>query len=110
MEKMKKKEIIIISSFLIVALMAMPFLKSDKHYGAIYCDDELLLRFDINVDNTYQVTGKYGQFTLEVLDGRWRAIDVDCPNHDCEKMGWSSLKFYVPIICLPNHIKVVNGE
>ena len=39
---------------------------------------------DLNKNATYEYTGSYGKFNVEVHEGQYRAINVDCPNHDCE--------------------------
>ena len=43
---------------------------------------------------------------LEVKDRKFRVIDVECPNHICEGMGWIGEDDIIPISCLPNQILI----
>ena len=113
---MSKKEKIII---LMIALLMMSWLivskmNSKKHRYAIVTDtinDKVILRFDIEEDAYYEFDVKNGKFHIEVKDGRYRAIDVDCPNQICVNMGWMpSLDYYAPIVCLPNGIMITIEE
>ena len=54
--------------------------------------------------------GDYGEFHLEVQDHQYRAVNVDCPNHDCEKVGWVKEGSSKSIICVPNQIYVVQAN
>lgn len=85
-----------------------------KHRYAIVSDatsDEVILRFDIEEDAYYELDVKNGKFHIEVQDGRYRAIDVDCPNQICVNTGWvPSLDYYAPIVCLPNGIMITIEE
>ena len=111
---MKKREILLIAAIVaisLVALLVYNSFNSSKSIGKIIdADGNTVLTFDINEDGYYTVEGDYGSFNLEVKDRKWRAVDVECPNHDCENMGWSSRDIYVPIICLPNRLWVVLDE
>lgn len=73
-------------------------------------DGDILLTFNLNEDNYYEVEGKVGKFHIEVKDSKCRAIDVDCPNQICVNTGWISIENPVPIICLPNGIVVMIDE
>jgi len=69
--------------------------------------EEVILEFDANVDNIYTFDVDLGEMTIEVKDGFYRAINVDCPNHNCEKMGYvNSESVLDTIICLPNGITI----
>lgn len=113
---MKKKEIIFVVAVLIISLTAgsiFYFMNKDAKYArVIYHNNEtgkaeVLLRFNINEDNYYEFDVPYGKFHIEVKDGQYRAIDVDCPNQTCVSVGWvPSLGYYSPIICIPNSITV----
>ena len=107
---MKKKEFVIIGIILAIALAGFGYHvyeEKNKTY-AIVTDtykNEVILRFDINKDAYYELDVKNGKFHIEVKDGKYRAIDVDCPNQQCVDMGWMPcLDFYAPIICIPNGI------
>ncbi len=68
--------------------------------------NEVIAKYDIDVDGYYEVTGEYGTFRLQVEGGRYRAINVDCPNKNCEGFGWVKKGSSVVIQCLPNNIIV----
>ena len=65
---------------------------------------------DISKNQTYTFEGDYGEFHLEVQDHQYRAVNVDCPNHDCEKVGWVKEGSSKSIICVPNQIYVVQAN
>lgn len=73
-------------------------------------DENVLLTFNINENNYYEIKGKYGYFHIEVKDRKCRAIDVDCPNQICVHTGWISVDSPLPIVCLPNGIVVQIDE
>ncbi len=68
--------------------------------------------FDSGVDGEYDLTGDYGAFHVLVKDGKWCAHDVECPNHNCEQMGWDSVESpnLIPITCIPNNIVIVTAD
>ena len=43
-------------------------------------------------------------------DGQYHAVNVDCPNHDCEKVGWVKKGSSKQIVCVPNDIYVIQSE
>ncbi|MBR3694271.1 MAG: NusG domain II-containing protein [Erysipelotrichales bacterium] len=82
-------------------------MKQDHTYAIVEYQKEELLRFNIHEDAVYQVEGAVGIMNIEVQDGRFHVFDVDCPNHDCEKMGWIDSDSLIPmIVCLPNEIVI----
>ena len=110
---MKKKELYVLIGIVIIAVVMSIFVYfkrkpvDDQIIAKVYHDNVVVLTFDVNVDAIYDLTGNYGDLHIEVKDGRYRVFDVDCPNHDCEKIGWVSIGSSIPIVCLPNHIKIV---
>lgn len=52
----------------------------------------------------------WGDLTIEVKDGKWHVSKVDCPNHNCEKMGWVDADSILPIQCIPNGIYIVSAN
>ena len=110
---MSKKEITILVGIVAIALTCVVFqlYKPTETKMIIVRDtnqDEVILRFDLNKDAYYEFDVPGGKFHIEVKDGRYRAIDVDCPNQTCVKMGWMpSMNYYAPIICVPNGIVIV---
>ena len=92
---MKKKDIIFIIGLCIVigAIYFIYQLTQDRKGGIIeiHYHDEIIETIDISKNQTYTFEGDYGEFHLEVQDHQYRAVNVDCPNHDCEKVGWARL-------------------
>ena len=111
---MKRKEIIVTIILLTAALITLLIFRNvNKEKIMIQVKDqygEILLSTPLDTDGYYEIQGKNGIFHLEVKDGRYRAHDVDCPNHDCEQTGWVYPEDYRPIICLPNGIIVELGK
>lgn len=111
---MKKIEKLIVVILLIIATVVFAFNKINTKdvlmVSVKNANEEVLLTFNINEDNYYELEGKYGKFHIEVKDGKCRAIDVDCPNQICVHTGWISSDNPVPIICLPNGLMVMIDE
>ena len=66
-------------------------MQGKKDVVEVYYKDELIEKIDISVDKTYTFKGSYGKFSLEVKNHEYHAVNVECPNHDCEK-NWDGLK------------------
>ena len=111
---MKRIEKIVILILLMVSIFVFALNKiNGKDVVNVVVKDsnqKVLLTFNINEDNYYEVKGKQGLFHIEVKDGKCRAIDVDCPNQICVHTGWISIDNPIPIICLPNGIMVQIDE
>lgn len=114
---MKKKEIKIIAIIMAIALVCIgvvAYINGSKQYAEVIDlrTNEVLLKFDINKDAYYELDVPYGKFHIEVKDGQYHAVDVDCPNQTCVNLGWvpSMGSFYTPIICFPNSIEIVLVE
>lgn len=108
---MKKEHKYLALLFLIVLIFCGIFYGSirnkEQEYAVVEYQKEELLRFDIKKDAVYQVEGAVGIMNIEVKNGRFHVYDVDCPNHDCEKMGWIDTESIIPmIVCLPNEIVI----
>lgn len=107
---MKKKEIIIVVCMLVIAALGyfgIQLLNKDKTMVSVKnAKGDVLLTFNLNEDNYYELQGEYGIFHIEVKDGQCRAINVECPNHNCEEVGWISSNNPLPIVCLPNNLVV----
>lgn len=107
---MKKKEIVIVIIALVIAglsYLTISFLSKNKSNVSVEnASGDVLLTFNINKDDYYTLTGEYGTFNIEVKDGQCRAVNVECPNHNCEATGWISSRNPIPIICIPNNIVV----
>ena len=109
---MKKKEIVIIAVIIGLALMLYLFIKPKNNGPMIKVvhGDKTVDLLDINVDNIYTYQGDYGVFHVEVKDGRWRAVDVECPTQECVHVGRVDVDHYWPIVCLPNGYAVMLEE
>lgn len=111
---MKKGEKLLIILLLIISLTIFVINKIRTSNSTIVTvkdnNGNILLSFDLNEDNYYEINGKVGKFHIEVKDHKCRAIDVDCPNQICVNTGWISVDNPVPIICLPNGIVVSIDE
>ena len=107
---MKRKEIVITVSLMIGALLCLFLFRTFFSSHEMICIKDVygntVLEVPLDQDGLYSVEGKNGIFHLEVKDGTYRAVDVECPNHDCEKTGIVSKEDYRPIICLPNGLIV----
>lgn len=86
-----------------------PHQEEMKTMVEIYYKKDVLDTVDISIDKTYTFQGSYGKFSLEVKDMKYHAVNVECPNHDCEKMGWIQEGSSKPITCVPNEIYVIQA-
>ncbi|MDI9518737.1 MAG: NusG domain II-containing protein [Erysipelotrichaceae bacterium] len=108
---MKKKEIIIISIFVIIMIAFLGAYKLytdslNKIIVQVVHNNEVIIEFDPDKDAVYKFTGSYGHMEVEVKDGMWRVTNEECPNHICSGVGWVSKDSYIPIICIPNEVYV----
>lgn len=109
---MKKKEMIIIAAIIILALGLYLFLKPKNNGPQIKVvhGDKTVDLLDTNINKIYTYEGDYGVFHVEVKDGKWRAVDVECPTQECVHVGWVDVDNYWPIVCLPNGYAVMLEE
>ena len=108
---MNKKDVKLILECLIFCLFSFGiFYVMNKNHignlGIVEYKEEVLLEFDLTKNETYEFEGSQGIVHLEVKDGQYRVYDVECPNHDCEQMGWHDKDSLTPIVCLPNEIVI----
>ncbi len=87
----------------------MNMFEGEKKYVEVYYKNELIETIDISKNQLYTYKGSYGTFHLEVKDTKYHATNVDCPNHDCENVGWVSLGDSKSIVCVPNEIYVIQS-
>lgn len=109
---MKKKDIIVIVVLCVILAIGYLFFQmtqGEKEVIEIYYQNKVVETVDINIDKTYTLQGSYGSFSLEVKDGKYHATHVECPNHDCEKVGWVSKGSSKQIVCVPNEIYVIQS-
>ena len=118
--------VIIVSFVISIAVIIGGFVLNnsfdDKRVVHIYHQNVLLDNYliDLNeLEDSLIVTLKkedfpslHGDFKIEmdkdkgVRIYRSETYQVNCENHDCEKMGWVNL-FNFPLVCLPNDVVIV---
>ena len=110
----KNKEYIIIASILIILIGAYFIVNkvvsnnlNDSQTVEVREKDTVLMTFDISKDANYVIDVGLGHMHIEVLNGKYRVHDVDCPDKICEKVGWVSSGSPTLIVCLPNNIVLV---
>lgn len=109
---MKKKDMIVIVILCIIigiGYFVYMMTQGEKEIVEVFYKDKAIATIDINVNKTYTYKGDYGNFSLEVKDQKYHAVNVDCPNHDCEKIGWVKEGESKNIICVPNQIYVTQS-
>jgi hypothetical protein len=109
----KKKDVIVIVGLLLligVGYMIYLFTQGGKETVEVYYQNQLIDTIDIHIDHTYTYQGSYGSFSLEVKDEKYHATNVECPNHNCEKVGWVSQGSAKQIVCAPNEIYVIQSD
>jgi len=127
---MKKSDLILIVSIIVVALISYGFLRlfiaqssaTDGKAIVIYNDSKILeihladgtyniISEDnvISIDesnNLFTVTGTNGDVVIEYKDYKVRVIDEISPQHICQVQGWSNSPLR-PLTCLPNNLVIV---
>lgn len=107
---MKKKDIIVIVVLCLllgIGYFVFNHFQTKEDIIEVYYNQKLIKEIDINKNHLYKFEGDYGCFYLEVKNQQYRAIDVECPNHNCEKVGWVKKGSSIPIVCVPNDIYVI---
>lgn len=107
---MKKKDIFVIVGLCVVlglGYFIFNMMQGNKDTIEVRYQNKVIEKIDISIDKTYTFEGSYGKFSLEVKDRQYHAVNVECPNHDCEKMGWVKEGSSKTIICVPNEIYII---
>lgn len=100
----------VVSVVLLIGFIIFTSMRAKNiEYANVYYNNEIILRFDINEDDEYSINGDYGEMTIEVKDQKYRVKDVECPNHDCENIGWVKKGSTTVILCVPNNV-FINQE
>ena len=110
---MKKKDIIFIIILCVVIGVGYGIylmFQGEKDFIEVYYQNKSIAQIDMTKNKTYEFEGSYGHFALEVKDQKYRAINVECPNHDCEKVGWVKKGSSKQIVCIPNEIYIIQSE
>lgn len=110
----KKAELIIIGILLAAALIASAFIflpgfgKNQYNIARVTLDGKEIMQIDLAGDDTvYDLYPDYGvPVRFELKDHQIRYVDVDCPDHLCEKEGFISKELEYAI-CMPNKVAVM---
>ena len=115
---MKKRDIIIISVFLVISLEGLLAVKvfaptGNITYADIYVNDKLYEAVPLDTDTVIVVDQGDGKVNhVEVKDGAIFMADATCADHICITQGQMSPENYQNrpmlnwIICLPNRVTV----
>ncbi len=107
---MKRNDIIIISSILLLSLaciVIMSLTKAPTTCVKIYVDNELVATLPINEDKEYDISGANGSHNLLVVEnGNVYMKEADCPDKICIQTGIVT-ELTQTIMCLPNRVVVV---
>lgn len=103
---MKKRDIILIASVLLVALALLLVVELTKEEGkrvVIKVDGREIAEYTLSENGTYELND--GSNTLVIEDGKAYLIDANCPDKLCVHQGKISRTGEV-ITCLPNKLTV----
>lgn len=106
---MKRRDIILISSLVFVALVAVVLtfaMRRDGDYVSVRVDGKEIARYDLSKDGEYSLNG--GSNVLKIEGGEAWMIEADCPQisgKKCTAQGKIS-KNGQTITCLPNKLTV----
>ena len=106
---MKKRDIILIASVLIVAIALYLVVELTKKEGAgvvVTVDGKEVARYSLSIDGDYVLNN--GTNVLKIEDGKAWMLDANCPQNSydsCTKKGKIS-KTNETIVCLPNKLAV----
>ena len=111
-KKKIRNDILLIGSFLIVAIIALIFVfttrKSEHLEAKVYVQNEIVLNIDLsnNEENEYRIQGLKGEVVIATKDGGIAIISSNCPHQDCVKMGYVK-ETNKPIICTYNAVYII---
>ncbi len=106
---MKKKDIALISFFILISSAALFFSNSRNDHGAayIYVSGDLLGVYDLNKPEVIHIEGAGGINGDAVIeDGSIYVRDMTCPYRECVKCGRISSERET-ICCLPAQVLIV---
>lgn len=106
---MKKNDFIVIFCILVVALVCMFVMytnKDSKNCVKIYVDNELVATLPLNEDCEFDIDGINGSHNLLVVkNGKVYMKEADCPDKICIQTGIVT-ELTQTIVCLPNRVVV----
>lgn len=103
---MKKRDLILIGSILLISIVLLLVLQLNKEQGAgviVRVDGKEVARYPLTKNGTYSLNG--GTNTLHIEDGKAWLTDADCPDKLCVRQGKIN-KEGETITCLPNKLTV----
>ena len=103
---MKKRDLILILSLLIVSFIILIFvsvLSKDGSYVTVRVNGNEICRYSLSEDGVYELNG--GTNVLHIENGTAYLSDADCPDRLCVKQGKIKKTGQV-ITCLPNKLTV----
>ena len=101
------RDILLIVALLLIGIVLLFVLRgrsSEGSYVVIMYQNEEKARFSLTSNGVYDIND--GKNRIEILDGKVRMIDADCPDELCIRQGWIGYDGQ-SIICLPNKITVM---
>lgn len=110
-----KFDILLGTVLLLVALCLFLVFNKIKKSGSsveVKVNNKIVGVYSLSKDGSYDIKSSFdGKLTLVIKDNKAYAVEANCPDHLCEKMGKIS-KVGESIICLPHQIfiKVVSEE
>ncbi|MBI6875206.1 NusG domain II-containing protein [Clostridium aciditolerans] len=111
---MKKFDVIIIASILVVAGVFFGITKykelytkknSNELYAYIYSQNKLYKAVNIgdNHSESIEIKGDFGKNVVKIHDNGVEVVEAECDDHICEKAGFKN-KVGDLIVCLPNQL------
>lgn len=74
--------------------------KDEERFVHIYKDNLAVGVYPLNKDRVIRLDAHN---TVEIMDGKVRMLEADCPDQRCLKQGAGDV---LPIVCLPNRVVV----
>ena len=107
-----KRDIVLILALAVIGVTLLLATQSGGRPGAyavVEFDGSEIARYPLASDGVFVLNG--GTNTLEILGGKARMIEAECPDKLCVKMGWIKYSGQ-SLVCLPEHIvvKIVGGD
>lgn len=97
--------VVLAGSLFLLSRSVINIVDAQEAVGIVSRYDREVLRFKLDVNDFYTVSGDLGDVVIEVKDGKVRVADEISPKHYCQTQGWVQ-HTNTPIVCLPNGIKV----
>ena len=104
----KKKDLILISAVLLVALIsfgAMKIMQKDGKKVVVTVDGKEMFHAELHKNQTYEVPLDSGKNVIKIKNGKVKMIQADCPDQIC-KNHKEIHKSGETIVCLPHKVVV----